>query len=417
MSSTPRPWVSIVTPTYRMAEFLTQTLRSVHYQDYPHIEHIVVDGGDDEETPKLIERHRDQIAVYLREPDRGQSHAINKGLARARGEIVAWLNADDCLFPGAVSRAVDILQTHPEVDLVYGHAVFIDRDGQFLRYFTEVEPHDPDRLRTAADYICQPTTFFRRAVFERLGGLNENLHYAMDWDLWCRMARAGCGFHMEPTLLAANREYPEAKTQSGGWARLREIIRVNLAHKTRLLPRASMTFAYHQLGSWSPPVATALAPLRRLKRIVDGQRDIPALYGLYHHSTAARHEVTISLPLLGPPPQRVALLARSPADLPTQNLELSVNGIQLGTTTLSPLPPSAPSVFTLGDQPFGNRIDVRLTAQAPHSCRGSEICFHLEGIRLTYPLSSPSVVTTRRDCARAQDSDVAADGPEPATDS
>ncbi len=233
-----RPLVSIVTPSYNQAEFLEQTIRSVLAQDYRNIEYIVVDGGSTDGSVEIIKRYADRIATWVSEPDQGQSDAINKGFRMATGEIVAWLNSDDLYFPDAVSTIVRRFEEQPNLGLSYGDCVFVDREGAFARYFTEVEPYNEFRLRNCSDYIMQPTTFFRRDLLLEIGLLNESLHFTMDWDLWCRFAENGCGVHYEPKLIAATRVYPETKTSAGGGTRLLEIKGTLKRHSTSWWPHA-----------------------------------------------------------------------------------------------------------------------------------------------------------------------------------
>ncbi len=235
---TQRPLVSIVTPSYNQAAFLEETIRSVLAQDYPHIEYIVVDGGSTDGSVEIIKRYEGGIARWVSEPDEGQSHAVNKGFRMASGEIVAWLNSDDLYFPDAVSTAVRRFEEHPDLGLLYGDSVFVDRDGAFVRYFTEAEPYNEFRLRNCSDYIMQPTAFFRRDRLLEIGMLDESLHFTMDWDLWCRFATSGCRVHYERTLIAAARVYPEAKTSAGGGARLAEIKGTLKRHRTSWWPHA-----------------------------------------------------------------------------------------------------------------------------------------------------------------------------------
>ena len=239
---TDQPLVSIITPSYNHAAFLDETIRSVLAQDYANIEYIVVDGGSTDGSVEIIQRHAGRIAKWVSEPDEGQSHAINKGFRMASGDVVAWLNSDDLYFPDAVSTAVRRFREQPDLGLFYGHGVFVDRDGAFVRYFTEVEPYDAFRLRNCSDYIMQPTTFFRRDALFSVGLLDESLHFTMDWDLWCRFAESGCGVHYEPKLIAATRVYPETKTTAGSRARLVEIFRTLRRHATGWWPHAYFGF-------------------------------------------------------------------------------------------------------------------------------------------------------------------------------
>jgi len=237
------PLVSIITPSLNQAQFLEQTLKSVHSQDYPRLEHIVIDGGSTDGSVEIIRAHENRIASWVSEPDQGQTDAINKGFARAQGEVVAWLNSDDLYYPGAVSRALARFRADPDLDIVYGDGSLITSDGAFLGYMHQVEPFNRHRLLSCYNYISQPTTFFRRSTLERLGWLDTGLNYIMDWDLWCRLADAGCKFHYEPSLLAADRQYPTTKTRSGGAQRLAEIRALGQRHGRSWLPHGYFAYA------------------------------------------------------------------------------------------------------------------------------------------------------------------------------
>ena len=183
------PLVSIVTPSYNSFPYIQETVESVQMQDYPHIEHIVIDGGSTDGTVEFLQEQPD--IIWVSEPDRGQSHALNKGFRRARGEIIGWLNADDTYQPGAVSTAVQFLLAHEEVDLVYSDLQIIDENSQPVGV-TKAQPFDLNTF-IFSNYINQPTVFMLRRVIEKLRGVDENLHYTMDRELWLR---AGLVFNM-----------------------------------------------------------------------------------------------------------------------------------------------------------------------------------------------------------------------------
>lgn len=234
--------VSIVIPNLNKAPFLEETLKSLFAQEYTKLEIIVVDGGSTDGSKEIFERYRDRFAHYITEPDQGQADAVNKGFALARGELIAWLNSDDIYFPWTVRRAVERFRVHSELSLLYGDCVFIDGESRFLRYFVEVEPFDEYRLRNCSDFIMQPTTFFRRTVWEAVGGLDTALHYAFDYEFWCRLARSGRTMEYVPEIMAANRVYDETKTSAGGNARMREIKEVYSRHKTGWWPHGYWNF-------------------------------------------------------------------------------------------------------------------------------------------------------------------------------
>lgn len=182
------PLVSIVTPSYNQARFLEACMQSVLGQDYPHLEYIVVDGGSQDGSREILERYASRLAWWVSEPDRGQTEALNKGFARARGEILAWLNSDDTYEPGAVSAAVAYLQAHPEAGMVYGDANLIDEQDQVIGKFPARQT-DFRRLRRGYVHIPQQASFFRAALWREVGPLDPSFYFAMDYDLWVRLAR------------------------------------------------------------------------------------------------------------------------------------------------------------------------------------------------------------------------------------
>jgi glycosyltransferase involved in cell wall biosynthesis len=234
--------VSIITPSYNQAPFLEQCIRSVLNQDYQNIEYIIIDGGSNDGSIDIIKKYEKNLAYWESEPDNGQSHAINKGFKKATGDIVAWLNSDDLYFPDAVSIAVKRFQEQTDLVLFYGNCVFIDKNGGFIRYFTEVEPYDLNRLLNYSDYIMQPTTFFSRQKLIEIGYLDENLDYTMDWDLWCKLSKIGKVYN-EKSLIAANRDYDTTKTNSGGLTRLKEISRIKNRHGTTFWPHSIIAYS------------------------------------------------------------------------------------------------------------------------------------------------------------------------------
>ena len=223
-----QPLVTIVTPSYNQGDFIRATIESVIEQDYPHIEYIVMDGGSTDQTAAIVSEYAGKL-TWISEKDRGQAHAINKGFSRAKGEIVAWLNSDDILLPGAVSRAVRAFGCAPLAGAVYGEGYRMGRDGELTGRFPATQPFNLWRLVYLSDYVLQQSTFFRREAVEQIGGLDETLHYALDWDLLIRLGLR-FGLHYVPEYLGALREYPEAKTFAGGRSRVEEIRRVLVRH-------------------------------------------------------------------------------------------------------------------------------------------------------------------------------------------
>ena len=180
--------VSIVTPSYNQASFLEATIRSVLEQDYPNIEYIIVDGGSTDGSMEIIRRYSDRLSWWVSEKDHGQTDAINKGFAHAKGEILAWINSDDTYESGAVSAAVEFLRGRPEVGLVYANTNFIDEKGRVIGRFPAAQT-DYRRLKRGYVHIPQQSAFFRADLWHKVGPLDPSFYFAMDYDLWVRLAR------------------------------------------------------------------------------------------------------------------------------------------------------------------------------------------------------------------------------------
>ncbi len=215
--------VSIITPSYNQASYLEQTMRSVLGQEYSDIEYIVVDGASTDGSVEIIRRYADRLAYWVSEKDRGQAEAINKGFARAHGEIVAWLNSDDYYLPGAVAAAVKAFDEHPEAVLVYADMLAVDEHGQTtneLKY----------QQLTLEDLLCfqiigQPAVFMRRSALEKAGGLDLTFHFLLDHLLWIRIAQQGRILHVNQTWAAA-RYHAEAKNRAKAAEFGREAFRI-----------------------------------------------------------------------------------------------------------------------------------------------------------------------------------------------
>jgi glycosyltransferase involved in cell wall biosynthesis len=224
-----RPLVSVVTPTLNQAAFIEETLQSVERQDYPRIEHIVVDGGSTDGTLDILRRWGGR---WISEPDDGQGRALQKGIDLTNGEILGWLNSDDLYAPGAIKRAVAGLES---AELVYGDARIIDRDGVDQGLAGNVEPFDLWRLVNVTDFIVQPAAFFTRSAYASAGGIDPSLHYCLDYDLWIRLGRAFPVRYI-PEVLALARVHGDAKTANGGVRRLDEIEQMIQRYGSRTLP-------------------------------------------------------------------------------------------------------------------------------------------------------------------------------------
>jgi glycosyltransferase involved in cell wall biosynthesis len=261
--------VSVVTPSLNQARYLEAAIRSVAEQDYPRLEHVVVDAGSTDGTVEILHRHPN--LRWVSEPDEGQADAINKGFRLAGGTIFGWLNADDVYLPGAVSRAVEELVA-TGCGLVHGAWRQIDESGATIRD-VEVVPFTLRDLLDRYNPVAQPAAFFTRAAFEAVGGLDPRLHYAMDYDLWVKIA-ARFEVRTIPDRLAAFRFHDEAKTAAHADAFWPEVRRVSRAHGGRFFsPMAVERWCRRYPALWR------LRMTYRLVRAGDGAQIGRALAG------------------------------------------------------------------------------------------------------------------------------------------
>jgi len=237
---------AIVVPNLNQSHFLSTALESLRYQEAP-LQIAVVDGGSKDNFGDVVHEYSDIISYVRSHPDQGQSAAINEGTSKINGDIISWLNADDYLFPNALTHVQNVFKEFPDIDVVYGDAIHVTPSGQFLTYFPPIQHHDK-RALVRNDYICQPACFYRREAFMDVAGLDPQLFYTMDWDLWCRFAAKGKTFHYIPKVLAAVRHYPETKTLSGGRKRLKEIYNIEKRYGDRLLNTAWLAAFWYGLS-------------------------------------------------------------------------------------------------------------------------------------------------------------------------
>ncbi len=205
------PRISIVTPSFQQGRYVERTIFSVVNQQYPNLEYVVQDGGSTDETLEILQRFDGKLTSWVSEPDVGQADAINRGFSRTTGEIMAWLNSDDLLLPGALAYVGRYFASHPDVDVVYGNRRLIDEnDGEIGIW---VLPEHDDLMLTNVDYVPQETVFWRRRIWESAGGrIDPGFDYAMDWDLLLRFREAGAKIVRLPRFLGAFRVHDEQKT-------------------------------------------------------------------------------------------------------------------------------------------------------------------------------------------------------------
>lgn len=236
------PVVSIVTPSYNQGAFLESTIQSVLSQDYQQIEYLVCDGGSQDGTVDIIRRYADRLAWWCSERDGGQSHAVNKGWRRATGGILAFLNSDDVLLPGAVRSVVRAFERSPSVGIVHGDWIYLDEQGSELGR-GQGRPTDFKRLLRDGQirYIAQPASFYRADVVRRVGMLDESLHYSMDYDLLLRLARASQTMYLSLPL-AGCRLHLSAKTSSFTESHWMETLAVQKRYGSRYVSKQRLLY-------------------------------------------------------------------------------------------------------------------------------------------------------------------------------
>jgi glycosyltransferase involved in cell wall biosynthesis len=206
------PTISLVTPSFNQGWFIERTIRSVLDQGYPRLEYVVQDGGSTDETVAILGRYADRLTRWESARDGGQSQAINLGFRHTTGSVMAYLNSDDVLFPGALAYVARYFADHPQVDVLYGHRVLIDEtDREVGRW---VLPAHDDAVLRVADFVPQETLFWRRRIWDEVGGaLDESFRFAMDWDLLLRFLDAGARMARVPRFLGGFRVHAAQKTQ------------------------------------------------------------------------------------------------------------------------------------------------------------------------------------------------------------
>jgi glycosyltransferase involved in cell wall biosynthesis len=226
---------SIVTPSFNQANFLEDTLRSVWKQNYPKVEHWVIDGGSDDKTIEILERFEERTQEdesyqlkWVSEPDRGQSHAINKGFERAGGSLVGWLNSDDMYFDTSTLEAVARVFERTDIKVVYGDDILVGPQNTILRMDHKYNYSRARLLRSC--YICQPALFLHQDALKKFS-LNESLEYVMDYEFWLRLSEKYDFYHLD-RILAMDRNHPDRKM---------------LVHRDSLVPeRESVQKSYGQ---------------------------------------------------------------------------------------------------------------------------------------------------------------------------
>jgi glycosyltransferase involved in cell wall biosynthesis len=237
------PRISIITPSFNQAQYLEQTIESILSQKYPNLEYIVIDGGSTDGSAEIIRRYGPHLTYWVSELDKGQTDAINKGLRRATGEILAYLNSDDYYVPGAFKAVADHFRSRPESDLIHGRCRFVDQVGtkigeQVARIETYCEILDLWGVWWQQRQFVQPEVFWTRRIAEKIGPLRDDLHYVMDYNYWMRILKAGGMVGRLDREVACFRRTPAQKsTHSSRVAEeLLKVVQTELWDRTTQIP-------------------------------------------------------------------------------------------------------------------------------------------------------------------------------------
>lgn len=229
-----QPLVSVVTPSYSQGEFIEDTILSVKNQHYPNIEHIVVDGGSSDNTLEILRKYQNVYNLrWVSEQDKGQTDAVNKGISMAKGEIIGWLNSDDCYTLDALKIAVEAFRDVPEAGMIFGEHYIMDGTGS-LYGKRAAKGFKQEAIIEHPEWVCSPSMFVKRSVLLQTGALDVNLSYAMDYDLFIRLSRITQIISI-PIPMVYFRKHKRSKTQTSPSAHWREVLDIHRKYDGRLI--------------------------------------------------------------------------------------------------------------------------------------------------------------------------------------
>jgi glycosyltransferase involved in cell wall biosynthesis len=295
---------SIALPVFGQANFLPTALTSIQVQT-GRFQLAVMDATPNNSVQIVLKNYSEILSYQRHGPDAGQSAAIQEGWDHTEGDIVTWLCADDYYFPYTLEEVDKVFSAHPDVDVVYGDSIFVDREGNFLRYCLDIDQDLSAIFKTCC--ISQPSCFLRRSALDRMGKLNTRLHYIMDWDLWTQLYKAGAKFYYLNKPLSAVRMYPETKTASRSKARYAEIkrhLKENMGFLSRMRVLLGFYYSDVKMGRKSildRIIYCVLNRLRSIKNIIwkYSKKKNPILYGFECSSNLVKSECEVFLPFYG----------------------------------------------------------------------------------------------------------------------
>jgi len=257
--------ISIVTPSYNQGQYIKDTIESVLYQTYKNFEHIILDSRSTDNTVEILKEFKH--LKWVSEIDKGQADAINKGFKKAEGDIFCYINSDDMLLPNTLEFVADYFSKNKNVDLIYGNCILIDSKGSIIKIRKSEEFNLNRLLYLGYSYIQQPSTFFRREVFEDVGYFDENLKYVMDYDYWLRVAKSGKLLKYVNRELSLMRVHREAKTFVDNKEMFKEAFSVSKKYGGDRLIRYHFHYFFWYILNSVPGLFKFLFNLRSKKRI------------------------------------------------------------------------------------------------------------------------------------------------------
>lgn len=262
------PKITVITPSYNQGRFLEQTIKSVIEQNYPNLEHIIMDGGSTDNSVAIIKQYEKHLTYWQSQPDGGQSSALNAGFQRATGEIFCWLNSDDQFCSNALNTVGQYFANHPECDWIGGGGIIRMQNGEDKIVLPQKIDFDSFLYNWGDNCICQPSIFWRKRLWDKMGAMDNFYQSSFDYDFWLRIAKAGSGATIDD-MLSINLFHPAQKTQAKYYETFVETNLVRFVHGARekardeLLQVCERAFRYEKLFSF----LTNSIFYRRLKKL------------------------------------------------------------------------------------------------------------------------------------------------------
>jgi len=314
------PSLTVVVPSFNQAKTLEQTLTSILDHNIPEgLEVLVFDSMSTDGTSDILDQWESRCTI-IRKKDRGQSDAINKGFIKAKGEIVCWLNSDDIFFPNALDQVRKTFSENPSIQVLSGRGVHLFKDGGFKIPFPENFNFGKSVSNDLQIDILQPTVFFRRDLLEKIGGINPQLNYVMDWDLWCRFIKAKATWLTVENFFSAARVHSETKTSSGGLRRLFEHWKTTRKHTGSFFPRSTRrVFFSWGLEDTPRPVSSIFKLAYNLQSFFRFKEIKPNI----HNAKFCQGETYIKFPWYGGKPSSIKIELE--LDNLPENITLNIN--------------------------------------------------------------------------------------------